>query len=137
MKAIAHRRDTKGLAHDVELRGHRLVADEPEANGGEDQGPTPEELLAGSLAACTAITIEMYARRKEWDLGDVEVQSDYEQADADGQTVFKVVLRLPSGLTPDQVEQLELIAAKCPVHRTLSGETRFEQTVELVEPATG
>jgi putative redox protein len=137
VKAIAHRRDTKGLSHDVELRGHRLVADEPEADGGEDQGPTPQELLAGSLAACTAITIEMYARRNEWDLGDVEVQCDYEQADADGQTVFKVALRLPSGLTPDQVERLELIAAKCPVHRTLSGETRFEQTVELVEPATG
>lgn len=137
MKAIAHRSDTKGLAHDVELREHRLVADEPEEHGGEDKGPTPQELLAASLAACTAITLEMYARRKDWDLGDVEVQCDYEQAEKDTPTLFKLALRLPSGLAPEQVERLELIAAKCPVHRTLAGETRFEQTVELVEPATG
>jgi putative redox protein len=137
VRAIAHRSDTKGLSQDVELRGHRLVADEPEEQGGDDKGPTPQELLAASLAACTAITIEMYARRKDWDLGDVEVQCDYEQAEKDKPTLFKLALRLPSGLTPDQVERLELIAAKCPVHRTLSGETRFAQTVELVEPATG
>ena len=137
MKAIAHRRGTKGLSHDIELRGHRLIADEPESKGGQDQGPTPQELLAASLAACTAITLEMFAQRKEWDLGEVEVQCDYEQADADNETLFKVALRLSSGLTPDQVERIELIAAKCPVHRTLSGQTRFEQTVELVEPATG
>ena len=57
MKAIAHRSDTKGLAHDVEIRDHRMVADEPSEQGGEDRGPTPQELLAASLAACTAITM--------------------------------------------------------------------------------
>ena len=137
MKAIAHRSDTRGLSHDVELREHRLVVDEPVEQGGEDKGPTPQELLAASLAACTAITLEMYARRKDWDLGDVEVQCDYEQSDKGKPTLFKLALRLPSGLTPEQVERLESIAIKCPVHRTLSGETRFEQTVELVEPSTG
>jgi putative redox protein len=137
VKAIAHRSDTKGFSHEVELRGHRLAVDEPEEQGGDDKGPTPQELLAASLAACTAITIEMYARRKDWDLGDVEVQCDYEQAEREKPTLFKLTLRLSSGLAPEQVERLELIAAKCPVHRTLAGETRFEQTVELVEPATG
>lgn len=137
MKAIAHRSDTRGLSHDVELREHRLVVDEPVEQGGEDKGPTPQELLAASLAACTAITLEMYARRKDWDVGDVEVQCDYEQSDKDKPTLFKLALRVPSGLTPEQVERLESIAIKCPVHQTLSGETRFEQTVELVEPATG
>lgn len=137
MKAIAHSTDAKRLAQDVEMRDHRLVADEPVEQGGEDTGPTPQELLAASLTACTAITIEMYARRKEWDLGDVEVQCDYEQAEKGKPTVFKLALRLPSGLTPEQVERLEMVAAKCPVHRTLAGEARFEQQVELVEPATG
>jgi len=137
VKAIAHRSDTKGLSHDVELGEHRLVVDEPREQGGEDKGPTPQELLAASLAACTAITLEMYARRKDWDLGDVEGQCDYEQPARDKPTLFKLALRLPSGLTPEQVERLESIAGKCPVHRTLSGETRFEQTVELVEPAPG
>ncbi len=137
MKAIAHRTDTKRLAHDVEMRDHRLVADEPAEKGGDDTGPTPQELLAASLAACTAITIEMYARRKEWDIGDVEVQCDYEKPERGKPTVFKLALRLSSGLTPEQVERLELVAAKCPVHRTLAGEARFEQEVELVEPAAG
>jgi putative redox protein len=137
VKAIAHRTDTKGLAHDVEIRDHRMVSDEPTDHGGEDRGPTPQELLAASLAACTAITIEMYAQRKEWDLGEVEVQCDYVQAESGQPTTFKVALRLPGELPPDQVERLEIIAAKCPVHRTLEGEVRFEQEVELVEPATG
>ena len=137
MKAIAHRSDTKGLAHDVEIRDHRMVADEPSDQGGEDRGPTPQELLAASLATCTAITIEMYAQRKQWDLGEVEVQCDYTQSEQGKPTLFRLALRLPGVLAPDQVERLELIAAKCPVHRTLEGEVRFEQEVELVEPASG
>lgn len=137
MKAIAHRRGKEGLAHDVEINEHRLVVDEPVDKGGEDRGPTPQELLAGSLAACTAITLEMYARRKEWDIGEIEVECEYSEAEKGKPTVFKLALRLPSALTPEQVEKLELIAAKCPVHRTLEAEARFQQQVELVEPATG
>jgi putative redox protein len=119
------------------MRGHRLIADEPKEQGGEDSGPTPQELLAASIAACIATTIEMYARRKEWELGDVEVECNYTQAEKGKPTLFNLALRLPSALTPEQVERLELIAAKCPVHRTLAGQTRFEQHVELVEQATG
>jgi putative redox protein len=137
VKAIAHRSDTKGLAHDVEVGNHRLVVDEPPDKGGDDGGPTPQDLLAASLAACTAITVEMYARRKEWDVGEVEVECDYKQSEKGKPTTFKLALRLPSGLMPDQVERLEMIAAKCPVHRTLESETKFEQRVELVEPAPG
>ncbi len=134
MKAIAHGSSSNGLAQDVEIGGdHSLVADEPAEKGGEDQGPTPQELLAASLAACTAITIEMYARRKEWELGEIEVECEYEPAEKGDPTVFKLAIRLPGGLTPDQVERLERIAAKCPVHRTLEGEVRFEQSTELVE----
>jgi putative redox protein len=73
--AVARRR--KGYEHEVEIREHRLIVDEPEDNGGGDQGPTPTELLAASLASCTAITIEMYADRKGWDLGEVEVTTDF------------------------------------------------------------
>lgn len=137
MKAIAHRSDPQRLAHDVEIRGHRLVADEPTDKGGEDRGPTPQELLAASLASCTAITVEMYARRKGWDLGDVEVECEYTEAERGKPTVLGLALRFPGGLAPEQVEKLQLIAAKCPVHRTLEGEVRFEQRVEPVEPATG
>ncbi len=76
--AVARRR--QGYQHDIEIRDHRLVADEPEDEGGDDAGPRPTELLAASLASCTAITIEMYADRKGWDLGTVEVTVEYEPA---------------------------------------------------------
>jgi putative redox protein len=132
MKAIARRSATSGWTHSVETRGHMLVADEPRDKGGEDRGPTPQELLAASLASCTAITLEMYARRKSWDLGDVAVECDYDQAERGASTTFKLLLRLPSALSEDQVERLKQIAAKCPVHRTLEGESTFEQQVELV-----
>jgi putative redox protein len=130
MKATASR--TSGYTHQVEMRHHALIADEPEELGGEDQGPNPQELLAASLAACTAITIEMYADRKGWDIGQVEVDCEYEQAERGSATEFVITLSLPSGLTDEQVERIETIAAKCPVHRTLDGEATFEQRVERV-----
>jgi putative redox protein len=127
MKAVATRTD--GFTHEVVVRQHTLTADEPEDLGGADRGPNPQELLAASLAACTAITVEMYAERKGWDLGQVGVECDYEQAERGSPTRFIVTLQLPSGLTDEQVERIQVIAAKCPVHRTLDGEVRFEQRV--------
>lgn len=130
MKAIATR--TGGFSHRLDIRHHVLTADEPSDLGGDDQGPNPQELLAASLAACTAITIEMYAGRKGWDVGEVKVDCEYEQAERGGPTTFIVTLSLPSGLSDEQIERIETIAAKCPVHRTLEGESRFEQRVERV-----
>ena len=118
----------------IDIRQHRLMADEPTEHGGDDEGPSPQELLAASLASCTAITIEMYAKRKGWDIGPVEVECEYNAGRARMPTQFKLVLRLPA-LTEEQVERLRVIAAKCPVHRTLEGEVSFDERVELVEPA--
>ena len=87
MRATA-KRDGERFQHDVEIREHHLHADEPEDNGGEDTGPSPQELLAGSLASCTAITIEMYARRKGWNIGDVTVDVNYEPAQRGSPTRF-------------------------------------------------
>jgi putative redox protein len=130
MKAIARRR-SGSLKHDVEVRGHRLVADEPTDRGGDDAGPDPQELLAVSLASCSAITMEMYADRKGWDIGEVEVVVDYEPAQRGSVTKFGICVRLPKELPEDQRERLMQIVAKCPVHRTLEGEVMFEETVEL------
>lgn len=120
--------------HTASVRDHRLTIDEPREKGGDDQGPTPQELLAASLAACTAITVEMYADRKGWDVGEVEVQCEYTPAERGAATEFRLVLRLPAVLTDEQVEKIRVIAAKCPVHRTLDGEIRFEERVERVGP---
>jgi putative redox protein len=131
MKAKAQRVGNDGLKHRVSVRTHELTVDEPEDNGGTDEGPNPQEMLAVSLASCTAITIEMYAKRKGWDIGDVGVDVDYEPAQRGSPTKFKMVLHMPKELPEEQRERLMQIAAKCPVHRTLEGEVMFEEAVEL------
>src|ERR687895_1658974 len=130
MRATA-RRENGTLRHEVEMRDHTVVADEPKEEGGEDTGPSPQELLAASLASCTAITMEMYAQRKGWDVGDILVDVDYEPAQRGSFTRFRMTVELPKELPEDQRERLMQIAAKCPVHRTLEGEVMFEETVEL------
>ncbi len=119
----------------IRVRAHQLLADEPVDEGGEDAGPSPEELLAASLASCTAITMEMYAQRKGWDLGTTEVTCEYTPADRGCPTRFDLVLRLPEHLDDEQVSRLKVIAAKCPVHRTLDGEVMFDERVERVSLA--
>jgi len=130
MKAIARRGDGT-LKHDVQMRSHTVVADEPKDEGGDDSGPSPQELLAASLASCTAITIEMYAKRKGWELGDVTVHVEYEPAQRGSPTRFRMVVDFPKELPEEQRERLMQIAAKCPVHRTLEGAVAFDERVEL------
>ncbi len=130
MRAVA-RRDGGKLRHQVEIGRHQLTADEPSDLGGEDAGPNPQELLAASLASCTAITIEMYAKRKGWQVDDLAVDVDYEPAQRGSPTRFTMKVQLPKELPEDQRERLLQIAAKCPVHRTLEGEVMFDEKVEL------
>ena len=133
MKASARRRDG-GFQHEITIRTHTVGADEPRESGGEDAAASPQELLAASLASCTAITIEMYAKRKGWEVGPVEVDCQYRPAERGCPTRFELVVRLAPELDEDQVQRLMAIAAKCPVHRTLDGEVMFEERVELVSP---
>jgi putative redox protein len=130
--AVARRR--KGYEHEVEIREHRLIADEPEDEGGTDTGPTPTELLAASLATCTAITMEMYADRKQWDLGQVEVAVDYEAGTHDAPPRFAVKISVPASLEDDQLDRLLIIAHKCPVHRTLLAQNvEIDDSLALIE----
>ena len=130
MKATS-RRVTGQLKQHVAIRGHRLTADEPPDHGGRDDGPSPQELLAASLASCTAITMEMYAERKGWDVGEMIVDVDYEPAQRGSPTRFVMNVQLPKELSEEQRDRLMQIAAKCPVHRALEGEVMFEETLEL------
>ncbi|MGA3361698.1 MAG: OsmC family protein [Solirubrobacteraceae bacterium] len=133
LRATARR--SSNLSHTITIRDHQLVVDEPRSAGGDDEGPNPEELLAASLASCTAITIEMYAQRKGWDVGPVEIDVQYTPAERGCPTKFELVLHLASSLSDEQVEQLRVIAAKCPIHRTLDGEVMFSERVERVNLA--
>lgn len=128
MKVVAQRKvgganRSLGYAHDVEIEGgHVLRIDEPTAAGGTDTGPSPTRLLAASLAGCTAITIEMYAERNGWEVGQVEVDVDVEYRDG-APLSFAVTLRLPSELSDEQRKRLLVVAGKCPVHKLIAGET--------------
>ena len=109
-----------GFSHEVDLGdGREIVVDEPGEEGGTDTGPRPTQLLASSLAGCTAITIELYADRKGWELPGLEVSVDMVSAADRSPTSFAVEVALPAGLDDEQRRKLMVIAEKCPVHRLL------------------
>jgi putative redox protein len=130
---IAARR-VEGFAHDVELDGsHDLRVDEPAEAGGTDTGPRPTELLGASLAGCIAITVEMYAERKGWDVGQVEVDVEVGY-DGPVPTSFEVGLELPAELDEERRRRLLVVAAKCPVHKVLAGEAHVNVVERLERP---
>jgi len=129
LRAVARKRER--YTHDVKVGNHTITADEPQGQGGQDMGPSPQELLAASLASCTAVTMEMYAERKGWNVDGLEVDCRYTPAERGCPTRFELVLKMPAHLDEDQIEKLQVIAAKCPVHRTLEGEVMFDERVVL------
>lgn len=135
LKASARREGASGFRHSVHVRDHQLTVDEPLQVGGQDTAPNPQELLAVSLASCTAITMEMYAARKGWEIGHVEVAVEYSPAERGCPTKFELIMRLPDDIPDEQAERLRAIAAKCPVHRALDGEVMFLERIERVHLA--
>ena len=128
MRAISRRVD--GFVHKVEVDGHEITVDEPEDEGGTDTAPSPTRLLTASLASCTSMTIVMYAERKGWEVGNLEVSAEFERPAVGETAQFDVLVRLPSSLSDEQVERIMVIAGKCPVHRTLVGEVEVNDRVE-------
>lgn len=141
---VAIRLGLEGYTTEVMVRHHHLTADEPTSIGGNDFGPGPYELVSAGLGACTAMTIQMYARRKGWVIDEVEVHlnhkkdyvKDMREADAKPSKIdrFERVLVLRGDLSEDQRKRLLEIADRCPVHRTLH-ET-VEVVTELADPIT-
>jgi putative redox protein len=136
MKVVARRKLSGanrmgGYVHDVEIEGgrHRLVVDEPLEAGGTDAGPSPTRLLAAGLASCIAITMEMYAKRKEWEIGTVEVEVEVTYEDFTPNS-FAATVRLQPGLSEEQRERLLAIARRCPVHKVIANETPVSDRIE-------
>jgi putative redox protein len=128
-KWIVASADASGFRTELEIAGHTLVADEPAAAGGGGEGPTPYEFLLAALGSCTAMTIRMYASRKQWPLDRVVVRLrdtpvhikdclDCETA-AVGPRRLDRSIELVGALSDEQRAKLLLIADRCPVKQTL------------------
>lgn len=137
MNVIA--RSAGGFQVKIEAGRHHFIADEPEGVG-EDAGPNPYDLLLSALGACTVMTLQMYARRKEWPLEAVEVRlttykvhaADCGECSSEGNARVDIIereLKFSGALSDEQKKRLTEIAERCPVHRTLTTETRIRTTV--------
>jgi len=128
--------DRDGFLTEVNASGHRLLADEPESAGGTNLGPSPYDLLAAALAACTSMTLQAYARLKAIPLEAALVRVRHDKIHAldcaacetrEGRIDrFERVLELQGQLDTEQRRKLLEIADKCPVHRTLTSEVRID-----------
>jgi len=107
---------------DVDNGRHKLYADEPLSYGSADLGPSPFEYLCASLGSCTAITLRMYAGRKEWDIENISVtvtHSIRKLSDGESKNVFTRILNVTGNLDEAARDRLVDIANKCPVHKML------------------
>lgn len=116
-KATIHSTDVK-YKHVIQTGSHQLIADEPAHAGGQDAGPAPYEYLLAGLAACTSITLKMYAEHKGWNLGEVKIELDL-QKNREGETHIERVLHVSETLSDEQWQKLLDVAGKTPVTKTL------------------
>ncbi|MFH1981531.1 MAG: bifunctional alpha/beta hydrolase/OsmC family protein [Pseudomonadota bacterium] len=141
---IVARTAADGFYTEIMAGRHVLAADEPVSVGGTDRGPTPYDLLAASLGACTAMTLQMYADRKKWPLAEAVVRLRHEKIHAEdcrncseNRTAVDRIsreLELVGPLDGEQRRRLAEIADRCPVHRTLQGEIVVDTRLAETEP---
>jgi putative redox protein len=120
--------DGRRYRTEIKAGRHTVITDEPLDHNGQDEGPTAHQLLLGSLGACIAITLRMYAERKGWDLKEVSVELNMEKYVEDGREKTRIYknVHLSGELTEEQRTRLMIICEKCPVHKTLSNPVMIE-----------
>lgn len=133
-EALAHS-DNTGFRTSLDVANHPLVADEPIAVGGTDQGPSPYGLISAALASCTAMTLHSYAKLKQLPVSDIRVlvkhdkvhEVDCEHCDDAGAKIDRLerTIWIEGELTDAQRQRMMQIADRCPVHRTLDGSVRI------------
>ncbi|CAN5493511.1 OsmC family protein [soil metagenome] len=122
---------SKKYQQEIKAASHSFVSDAPESVGGLATGPDPHELLLASLGSCTAITLEMYAAKKGWDLKSVNVALQEESVDDPanpGKKVSKITreIKVEGNFDAEQIESLKAAADRCPIHKLLSGPKQIE-----------
>jgi putative redox protein len=114
------------LRHEVDVNGrHVIVTDEPESLGGTDTGPAPHELLPAMVASCVSTMVMMYAQARDWQLGDIRVEVQYDTDVTPRQCAVR--LHLPKGLRSEQIKRLERVAESCPARRALEAGFTFDE----------
>lgn len=123
----------------IQTKHHKMIADEPESIGGSNFGPSPYEYLNAALAACTVMTLKMYAQRKKWDLEEVFVYLSHSQKHSDDLNIdvkepkyldhISKKLKFVGHLNDQQKEKLREIASHCPVHKTMANQVVFDTMV--------
>ncbi|WP_179333586.1 bifunctional alpha/beta hydrolase/OsmC family protein [Winogradskyella costae] len=124
---------------EIQTKNHAFIADEPASVGGSDFGPSPYEYLNAALAACTVMTLKMYAERKKWDLREVYVYISHSRKHSDDLNLvteqpkyldhISKKLKLIGDLTTEQKDRLKEISSRCPVHKTIASEVVFETEI--------
>lgn len=128
IKVTAHI-GTENYKTEIKSASNTIISDEPESIGGKDLGFAPKELLASSLAACTCITLRMYANRKGWDLTDIKVEVTFEKDVTENKSKMMRNIQLFGNLDDTQKVRLLNIADRCPMHQILTNP--IEITTEL------
>ena len=111
---------------ELQAKNHIITADEPTDVGGQDLGFTPTELLESSLGACTAMTLRMYADRKNWDLHEANVKVGFKRNMTSQQVTFVKEIELIGNLDTEQRDKLLEMAARCPIEKMITGEIKVE-----------
>lgn len=138
MTVTAH--SLQNLQVQIQASNHHILADEPESAGGEDQGPNPYDLLLSALAACKVMTVHLYARRKQWPVETVSITLNHrkvsanecEDCETEGLAKVDIIdceISFEGELDEAQIKRLAEIADRCPVHRTLTSETKIRTAV--------
>jgi putative redox protein len=119
MRPVVSRFGSGHFQQALDVGSDHFVSDIDQEKGGNSTGPSPHEYLGAALAACTGMTLKMYAGRKSWDLQDAVVTVDIERVNE--VEIFKRTIELLGNLDAAQRERLLEIANKCPVHKALAG----------------
>ncbi len=118
-KVVTATSDSEKLYTEVKTADKNFFVDEPIEIGGTDLAPNPIEYFLGSLAACTTITLQLYAKRKGWNTGKIEVIADLDTNDSQDKKIIKTI-RFENQLSTEQIERLLAIAEICPVAKLIS-----------------